>query len=200
MGVTSLLASSSNPVYAAGFNFTPAGDMLDTDPVADIATTVGQAIDFQITLDTTGLTDRFGNRFPANSKLRISYTPSWDTNELSGPLGNGVSRSSPAFDLGNQNILVAKFSFTVQPGLKNDGEPDFSIGRVNFSADIVNELGNQIGFVSSQLSGNRDVEVQPVPEPLTILGSGVALGFGILFKKEYSKKQKKVKGLEKQKV
>jgi len=30
-----------------------------------------------------------------------------------------------------------------------------------------------------------------VPEPLTILGSGVALGFGVLFKKEYSKKQKK---------
>jgi hypothetical protein len=30
-----------------------------------------------------------------------------------------------------------------------------------------------------------------VPEPLTILGSGVALGFGVLFKREYSKKQKK---------
>lgn len=39
-----------------------------------------------------------------------------------------------------------------------------------------------------------------VPEPLTILGSGVALGFGALFKKEYSRKHKKVKILEKQKT
>jgi hypothetical protein len=39
-----------------------------------------------------------------------------------------------------------------------------------------------------------------VPEPFTILGSGVALGFGALFKKEYSKKQKKVRSLEKQNV
>ena len=32
-----------------------------------------------------------------------------------------------------------------------------------------------------------------VPEPLTILGSGLALGFGAYFKKEYSRKQKKAK-------
>lgn len=34
---------------------------------------------------------------------------------------------------------------------------------------------------------------EPVPEPLTILGSGVALGFGALLKKESSRKQNKVK-------
>jgi hypothetical protein len=43
-------------------------------------------------------------------------------------------------------------------------------------------------------------QAEPVPEPLTILGSAMALGFGGLFKKEYSKKQKKVKGLDKQKA
>ena len=37
------------------------------------------------------------------------------------------------------------------------------------------------------------LEGKPVPEPLTILGSGLALGFGAYFKKEYSKKQKKAK-------
>jgi len=41
------------------------------------------------------------------------------------------------------------------------------------------------------------VEVEDVPEPLTIMASGVALGFGALFKKEYSGKQKKAKSLEK---
>ena len=35
--------------------------------------------------------------------------------------------------------------------------------------------------------------VVAIPEPLTILGSGLALGFGAYFKKEYSKKQKKEK-------
>jgi len=34
---------------------------------------------------------------------------------------------------------------------------------------------------------------EPVPEPLTILGSGVALGFGALLKKESSRRQNKVK-------
>ena len=35
--------------------------------------------------------------------------------------------------------------------------------------------------------------VEKVPEPLTILGSGLALGFGAYFKKEYARKQKKAK-------
>jgi hypothetical protein len=45
-----------------------------------------------------------------------------------------------------------------------------------------------------------DVEVEAVPEPITIMGSGLALGFGALFKTKYSRKQKKAKSLEKQKV
>jgi hypothetical protein len=36
-----------------------------------------------------------------------------------------------------------------------------------------------------------DSLVATVPEPLTILGSGLALGFGALFKKEYSRKRQK---------
>lgn len=35
--------------------------------------------------------------------------------------------------------------------------------------------------------------VEPVPEPLTILGSATALGFGALLKREHSRKQKKSK-------
>ena len=44
------------------------------------------------------------------------------------------------------------------------------------------------------------VEVDKVPEPITIMGSGLALGFGALFKTKYSRKQKKAKSLDKQKV
>lgn len=43
-------------------------------------------------------------------------------------------------------------------------------------------------------------DVQAVPEPLTIVGSGLGLGFGALFKKEHSRKQKKAKSLEQQKA
>ncbi len=37
----------------------------------------------------------------------------------------------------------------------------------------------------------KDFEVREVPEPLTILGSATALGFGALLKRESSKKRKK---------
>jgi hypothetical protein len=49
-------------------------------------------------------------------------------------------------------------------------------------------------------TGSITTYYEVVPEPLTILGSGMGLGFGAFFKKEYSKKQKKVKKLEKQKA
>jgi hypothetical protein len=56
---------------------------------------------------------------------------------------------------------------------------------------------------------NQDLDLDPdldpdnlhiIPEPATILGSCLGLGFGALFKKKYSKKQKEAKSLEKQKA
>jgi hypothetical protein len=46
----------------------------------------------------------------------------------------------------------------------------------------------------------QSMKTEPIPEPITIFGSAIGLGFGTLFKKKYSKKQKKVKSLEKQKA
>ncbi len=43
---------------------------------------------------------------------------------------------------------------------------------------------------NNQGSGTGSGTVEDVPEPLTILGSVMALGFGGFFKKEYAKKQK----------
>lgn len=57
---------------------------------------------------------------------------------------------------------------------------------------------SQVGFVSYRVAlglvdiddfavtsalSVENVNVKPVPEPMTILGTGVALGFGFLFKK-----------------
>lgn len=49
-------------------------------------------------------------------------------------------------------------------------------------------------------TGSITAQISSVPEPLTIFGSGIGLGFGVLFNKKYSRKQKKVKSLEKQKA
>ncbi|MEQ8975973.1 MAG: PEP-CTERM sorting domain-containing protein [Coleofasciculus sp. C1-SOL-03] len=52
--------------------------------------------------------------------------------------------------------------------------------------------GTLLGFATLLPgSGAIDDVNYAVPEPLTILGSGMALGFGALFKKQQSKKQKK---------
>ena len=53
----------------------------------------------------------------------------------------------------------------------------FMTGKVGF-----NTAGVEVFY------GNIDVNAQPVPEPLTILGSGLAMGFGILFKRKLGQK------------
>ncbi len=50
-----------------------------------------------------------------------------------------------------------------------------------------------IALVTSDFSSSLNASITPIPEPLTILGSGLALGFGAYFKKEHSRKQKKEK-------
>lgn len=49
-----------------------------------------------------------------------------------------------------------------------------------------NSTGNTTGSIQPYI----EPYIAPVPEPLTILGAGVSLGFGALFKKEYSRNQK----------
>ena len=45
--------------------------------------------------------------------------------------------------------------------------------------------------ITSAVANSKSVPGKSVPEPLTILGSATALGFGALLKREHSKKQKK---------
>jgi hypothetical protein len=56
-----------------------------------------------------------------------------------------------------------------------------------FNGNIKTKWG--IG-VTNSITGNYTVT--SVPEPITIFGTGTAIGFGILFKKKYSKKAEKV--------
>jgi len=49
----------------------------------------------------------------------------------------------------------------------------------------------KVATIRDGWSWGYDVQAQAVPEPLTILGSAVALGFGASFKREFARKRKK---------
>jgi hypothetical protein len=95
-------------------------------------------------------------------------------------------------------------SYNANVGITYDGDD----WRGSFSGDyfkIINSL--RVGIYAEaeleptgETTGSITPYAAPVPEPLTILASGISLGFGALFKKEYSRNQKKVKSLEKPKA
>ena len=91
-----------------------------------------------------------------------------------------LSDSNTAFasETGSQN-----FSFEFSSG----GEFTLALGVVD-AGDVTQS--------SALLVDNVQVTSQPtpVPEPLTILGSATALGFGALFKQKHSQRHKKTKG------
>jgi hypothetical protein len=84
--------------------------------------------------------------------------------------------------------------FTLETGTdKLTGEQMFAGG---FSFAFIEDEFEFIGINFR----TKAMKTEPVPEPITIVGSIMGLGFGALFKKEYSRKQNKIKSLEKQKA
>jgi hypothetical protein len=82
--------------------------------------------------------------------------------------------------------------------LGNSGEFNISFALANPSSQFtLSNFGIRYQSIDSNyyaLQGASGTGVgQPVPEPLTILGTAMALGFGGLFQKEMSKKQKSTK-------
>ena len=84
----------------------------------------------------------------------------------------------------------------VSTGLTSGGPSIFDfnitggfISGVNTLDFVIQDVGVISGFRVTEISGTADVNV--VPEPLTILGAGTALGFGTLFKRKVAKKTNK---------
>lgn len=189
---------------AANFFFVPVAPSenanldLNADPIFDIETDTngnrivggGQPVSFNIFADITGFTAQGAD------EIALTWTTSIDPTELSFVSATANTRVSLT---GQANQLVQTMSYlTVADGLglrPHDGVNDFgitltgvdlynggvrvgSIAVTAFDAPSVNNLnlpGNEF---------NQVVEVQSVPEPLTLLGAGTAMGFGAFFKRK----------------
>ena len=86
--------------------------------------------------------------------------------------------------------------FSTSLGLYADNTKAYLAGSYSSVLPIFNgilEPGNLsvASTTSSPFTGVYQVQTQPVPEPLTIIGSGIALGFGANLKRKFAKSNKK---------
>jgi hypothetical protein len=120
--------------------------------------------------------DKYSNPLP-NTKRFNSYRVS-ALNFSVGELNLGIS------DLGLELGQFKEFNLSFDLSSPSDR---FTLS--NFAVTYQNIYSNRLVF-----QGSNGIGVgEPVPEPLTILGTAMALGFGGLFQKEFSKRQKKLK-------
>jgi len=95
------------------------------------------------------------------------------------PLPNNVNSEKSGYVSGNGSL----FALNGQPDTEGPVNRDIYVA-FNRSIDGLYRPGSGVSYAKIYLA---------TPEPLTILGSVTALGFGGLLKREYSKKQKKSK-------
>jgi hypothetical protein len=91
-----------------------------------------------------------------------------------------VNYIKPIFTRFSNTTTIIEITFDVLRSIK-DGQSDFNA---------------QVSYIDF-LGGSRDspaapeiLDVQPVPEPLTIFGATTALGYGVILKREFSKKKR----------
>lgn len=77
--------------------------------------------------------------------------------------------------------------FTEQTGIQSFTHTFNMTGTVNVGFGVI-DIGD---FITSSALSVENVQLTPIPEPLTILGAGTAIGFGGLFKKKLSKRNQK---------
>jgi hypothetical protein len=112
---------------------------------------------------------------------------------------NFTPSSNPFINFGNQDLFgtgAQSLTFNLNPGrTQRNYSSANSLNTINLG-EVTGTFvygGNIIGkgHLSASKSSNASsyeitLRTEPVPEPLTILGTGVALGFGVMFKKKGS--------------
>ena len=193
LGMT-LALSLVVPANAASVSFVPEGSQLDNDPILDLGTSVGENLGFTVTLDTSGLANplqslvisfqfdeteiQFGTITPLNDPFFPNITFDGFFPNPSPGLTNSIqiTRVSP-----NAGVVSGLFNlfidnYTVQPGLINDGLPDYRI--VVVEAIDITETNVTSAF------NIQEVSLHSVPESssnLSFLALGI-LGAGSILK------------------
>ena len=190
------IVSAQAPAHAAKLFFTPAGNNIDSDPIADLVLTPTlvppTGIKFDIFLDTTGLTKTIDE---------LQYTYRWDALEIlttgstinpqpTAPFETRINTTDFAANSGT--FLLESVFFAVGSNLPNDGVRDFQLTlnevfskelrrndqRFNLKPDFVYMDPQTVGRQLTQR-----VEVQAVPTPALLPGL-IAMGVGMLRKRK----------------
>jgi hypothetical protein len=187
LSIATALLGIVAPAYSASISFKPAGQQLDSDPINDLGISVGQKFTFTLSIDTIGLTNSLKSfkylitRDNTEILLDVAtITPEADAlftrtliSDLPAPpsltVGTIIYEIKPGqtFAPGSQ-LDFATATYTVQPGLVNDGLADYDIELI----EAIDEQGNNI---TSQFVTRQTLDVQPVPESSSTLGF-LALG------------------------
>jgi hypothetical protein len=114
-----------------------------------------------------------------------------DLSQLSSGLIQGIAGSTSTPVAGNADLFGVIFTSLVD---NPQSTVNFFAGPEGFIVTSNPDTGETTTLGPEECP---ICEGQPVPEPLTLFGSALGLGFGAILKKEYSRKQKKAKTLEK---
>jgi hypothetical protein len=155
------LLINASPTQAASLSFTPTG----TQKVKS-----GDILDFSITFNPSGST---------STPKKVEFTIDWDGNELTFE-GQEKKFTIDVSDIKNTTTIATALFRVITPKKDVGGAGDFY-----FSSNQLFDASNN----SLILSSPGRIDAAPVPEPLTILGSVTAVGFGVFLKKNSFKKQ-----------
>lgn len=156
---------------------------------------------------------------PSNNSLPVAQGQRVYTSGESVPFTLAYSGTTVDYTLGSQTLTSSQFDGRVDTiYIRNRSQGDASIALTDLSVDNVSGAGlttsgDDVGYAVISgisepftLTGNltlsdfgsldgsavaSQIKVGAVPEPLTILGAGTALGFGVFFKRKSQRQQNK---------
>ncbi|MCU0537217.1 MAG: PEP-CTERM sorting domain-containing protein [Hydrococcus sp. Prado102] len=103
---------------------------------------------------------------------------------------NSTEVASNSSDTFNSTEATSNSATTLNLSQESDTTNAFNLTETSNLTEAFIPTEN---FNSTEASNSTASDLEPVPEPLTIFGTGLALGFGVLFNREHSKKQKAIK-------
>ena len=182
------LTTSSISDTVAGISYTATG--FSTNPL--------NPNDRNVVRRSNGLGVQFSGFFGSLENPQIDGSGFNETLQLA--FNKQISLISATFSrVGNNDDfrLLVNGNQLVSADIPGGNILDLGNGTFDFTSFArADRTGSVLGFT---VAGNNDdyflrsIEVEPVPEPLTILGSLSALGAGTLMKKQHDKRQNKVK-------